>query len=276
MASMARMERGAEGSQESRVPPEGARRVGAALRQAREERGFTLEEAGNAIRCSGRQVRAVEEALIGELPPHPFARGLVTAYASFLGLDAEAAAQQWGRPVEAGEAGTRSVFRVPIRPRSSWRDWAIPVACAFGTVVALALISVLRPAPVEIPADQPSARAEKPSLPQPEPTDAGAALPAPVAAEGNLAVSLRSEGVSWIEVAIDGEAPRRQELRPGENVELRAMRRLGLALGDAGAVRLTVNGRDLGFIGDRGEIRRGIVFEAPADALAARRSAAGN
>ena len=276
MASMARGEEGAQGLPEGRVPAEGARRVGAALRRAREEKGLTLEEAGRAIRASGRQVRAVEEARIGELPPHPFARGLVSAYAAYLGLDAEAAAQQWGRPVEAGAAGQRSVFRVPIRPRSSWRDWAIPVACACGTVVALVLTSILRPVPADLPADQPPPRAEKSSLPPAADADAGTALPAPVAADGNLAVSLRSEGASWIEVAIDGEAPRRQELRPGENVELSASRRLGLALGDAGAVRLTVNGRDLGFIGDRGEVRRGIVFEAPADAAAARRAAAGN
>jgi hypothetical protein len=91
-----------------------------------------------------------------------------------------------------------------------------------------------------------------------------------------VAVELRSEGSTWVDVAADDGEQRRQELRPGQNLSLQARRRLALALGDAGAVRVSVNGRDLGFIGDRGEIRVGIVFEAPPVAAAAKGRPAAN
>jgi transcriptional regulator with XRE-family HTH domain len=266
MTSMARRGESVQTEGDGRARPRGAERVGAALRQARLERGLSLEEVGSAIRSSARQVQALEEGRVGELPPHPFARGLVVACASHLGLDADAAAQEWGRPADGDEGGRRSIFRVPIRSRSSWRDWTVPAACAFGVLVSLVVGSLLKPAPVQMPPARPLARAEKPAQPAPEAEETDAAAPAPEPAEGDVAVSLRSEGATWVEVAADGEGPRRQELRPGETLALRARRRLGLALGDAGAVRITVNGRDLGFIGDRGEVRRGIVFEAPVDA----------
>lgn len=256
------------------VPPAGAQRVGAALRRAREERGLSLEDVAGAVCSPVRHIQAIEEARIADLPPHPFTRGLVIAYASHLGLDAEAAVQEWGRPGEEAEGGRGRIFRVPLRSRSSWRDWAVPTVCAFGVVVSIVVGSILAPAPVELPPDRPRPKTGNPPQPAPEPETTEAAPPAPNAAETNVAVTLRSEGATWVEVTTDGEAPRRQELRPGENLELGARRRLGLALGDAGAVRITVNGRDLGFIGDRGEVRRGIVFEAPAGAAAPRSGSA--
>ena len=93
--------------------------------------------------------------------------------------------------------------------------------------------------------------------------DSAAAPATGTPAELALSVILRAEGSSWIEVSAEGEEPQRQELQPGQTLELRARQRLGLALGDAGVVRISVNGRDLGYIGDKGEVRRGLLFEAP-------------
>lgn len=251
------------GSEEQAAAP-GAQRVGAALRQAREERGLSLDEVGNAIRFPARMVLAVEEGRLGELPPHPFARGLVVAYASHLGLDAARAAREWGRPGGEGDAGRRSLFRVPVRPRSSWRDWAVPGACAIAAALSMVVGTAINPPPVVAP-DGGIPRAA-PASPPDAPAEPEAVVPAAPEAgpeAGGVVVTLRSEAATWVEVAADDEAPRRQELPPGGILHLGAGRRLGLTLGDAGTVRVTVNGRELGFIGDPGEVRRGIVFEAP-------------
>jgi transcriptional regulator with XRE-family HTH domain len=257
--------RGGEGTHAGAGPATGILRVGAALRQERERRGLALGDVARATRFTVRQVLAVEEGRLADLPPHPYARGLVTAYASLLGLDPEATAREWGQVTGGGAAARRSVFRVPAHARSSWRDWAVPIACAAATVAYLALAPAPGPAPepglVPPPAPtQPAAEAPQPEqdaevAPAPEPT-------APQDAPG-VAVELRSEGATWVDVAADGGEQRRQELRPGQNLSLQARRRLALALGDAGAVRISVNGRDLGFIGDKGELKAGIVFDAP-------------
>ena len=51
-------------------------------------------------------------------------------------------------------------------------------------------------------------------------------------------------------------------MREGETRELAASGKLLLSLGNAGVVRLTHNDRVLGFIGQKGEVKRDIVFEA--------------
>jgi len=100
---------------EGRGRVSGAQKVGAALRQAREEKGLSLEDVAGAVRSPVRHVCALEEGRVDDLPPHPFARGLVVACASRLGLDGEAAVVEWGRPADDDETGRRSLFRVPIR-----------------------------------------------------------------------------------------------------------------------------------------------------------------
>lgn len=257
-------------------PAAGPLRVGAALRQERERRGLALEEVARATRFTARQVLAVEDGRVADLPPNPYARGLVTAYASLLGLDAEAVAREWGQVSGEGAAAARSVFRVPPRARPSWRDWAVPIVCAGVALAYLALAPGTGPTPEPIP-DQPPAPAQT-AAETPPPEQDAEVTPAPEPAAPldapGVAVELRSEGSTWVDVAADDGEERRQELRPGQNLSLQARRRLALALGDAGAVRVSVNGRDLGFIGDRGEVRSGIVFEAPPATAAAKGRAA--
>ncbi|HEY5998790.1 MAG TPA: helix-turn-helix domain-containing protein [bacterium] len=256
--------RAAGGRDRAEVPDAGAgpRRVGALLREARERRGLSLEEAASATRFPPRQVRAVEEGSADELPPQPYARGLLAAYAALVGLDAGEIVREWGLSGDGGPEG--SIFRVPLRAVSSWRDWTVPIACACAAAAYLVLGVVQRPAPVEVP-DRPAAppAAERP-LPQPEQEEAAPAPDATAPDAAGLTVVLHSEGSSRVDVAADAEEVRRQDLGPGQELTLRARRRLGLSLGDAGAVRITVNGRELGFIGDKGEARAGVVFEAPA------------
>ena len=49
----------------------------------------------------------------------------------------------------------------------------------------------------------------------------------------------------------------------GNDDEAERLYRLSLSLGDAGLVRIRVNDRELGFIGDKGETRSNLAFTAP-------------
>ena len=58
----------------------------------------------------------------------------------------------------------------------------------------------------------------------------------------------------WVRVTADGQRAVERELAAGERVPLRADRSIVVRAGDAGAVRLTINGRDEGSIGKDGLI----------------------
>lgn len=151
----------------------------------------------------------------------------------------------------------------PEKEEFVWREWAVPVTLAAIVVSIVVARAALTPAPVVLnaPAAAPVVVARPvqqvavlappppPSLPVTE----------PVTAPG-VQVTLRSEGTTWVEASPDGAEQRRYELGPGENLVLAARERISLSLGDAGLIRLKVNDRELGFIGDKGEEKTGLSF----------------
>lgn len=259
--------------------PEGAVLVGRILRERRQSRGLTPEAVGLAIRVGARHVLAVEEGRFADLPPQPYARGLVSSYATLLGLAPEELLRACGSAL-AGEGGGQAarIFRYPLRERFIWREWAVPFALAAGVVSLVIVRAVLSPAPtiLEVPAPAPVARPARPaamSADAPPETDLPPAEP--VAAPG-VRVLLRCEGTTWAEATPDGAQPRRYELGPGQNLEITAREKLSLSLGDAGVLRLSVNGRELGFVGDKGEMKIGLSFTAPKPAADAPAAVAGD
>jgi hypothetical protein len=58
----------------------------------------------------------------------------------------------------------------------------------------------------------------------------------------------------WVRVLVDGEKTIERELRGNDRIPLRAQRVIFLRAGDAGALRIVVNGQDQGVLGRDGEI----------------------
>jgi cytoskeletal protein RodZ len=69
--------------------------LGASLRAARIARGLSIEQVSLTTRIRPRHLEAIEDMRIDELPSRPFSTGYVRAYATAVGLDAEAAAAQF-------------------------------------------------------------------------------------------------------------------------------------------------------------------------------------
>jgi transcriptional regulator with XRE-family HTH domain len=59
------------------------------LRRAREARGVTLEAVSEQTRIARRHLEALERSDLAALPPGPFGKGYVRAYAKLLGIDSE-------------------------------------------------------------------------------------------------------------------------------------------------------------------------------------------
>jgi hypothetical protein len=175
-----------------------------------------------------------------------------------------------------------SIFRYPARETFVWREWAVPIALA--AVVALLVVARVVFTPVSLELDIP-VTAPAATVPPVRPaetlaisTPAAGSLPEAPAVAAGVRVIVRCEGTTWVEATADGGEPRRYELGPGQNLAVTARERLGLSLGDAGVIRLNVNERELGFIGDKGEPKSGLSFTASkaAAAVVAPRDAPGD
>jgi hypothetical protein len=58
----------------------------------------------------------------------------------------------------------------------------------------------------------------------------------------------------WVRVVVDGTSEVERELQAQDRVPLRPGRTSVIRAGDAGAIRLTINGKDQGPLGDDGEV----------------------
>lgn len=92
--------------------------IGRTLRNARAERGLSIDQVAAETRISGRFLQALEEEAFDELPAPVYVRGFLRSYANFLRIDpdpllAELAAG--GGPPVAGPDGFVGGPRQPVR-----------------------------------------------------------------------------------------------------------------------------------------------------------------
>ncbi len=96
----------------------------------------------------------------------------------------------------------------------------------------------------------------------PDSHDAPPALPLEdVRAEhAPLTLEVEATELSWVVVQVDGAGLHEALLRPGERVRWTASERFNLTLGNAGGVRVELNGKPVGPFGDSGKVARDIVL----------------
>lgn len=225
--------------------------LGGILAEARQAKGVTLEQAASATRVRLHVLTALEEDRAAELPAPVYARGYLRTYASYLEIDPE-------RVLEAYEASrTRQSGSLAIRPLSSLTAspnlvLTAPAAGAVGLVLLVfaftgyvykELDSVRTPPPA--PRVAATALATPTASPSPSPL-----APTPAAAVATVQVSVTD--TVWIDVAVDGKpqfADAGRILQPGATLSFSGSR-VKVTTGKGVATLISVNGRDLGAMGN--------------------------
>jgi cytoskeleton protein RodZ len=250
--------------------------VGQILRDAREARGMTLEDAAMRLRLMHRQIEAMETDDFESLGQPVFARGFVRNYARLLGIEPDALlARMEGAPAEPAAVGHAE----PPLPRS-WltSPWlillmlglvvvvAVPVALYLwlnsegdeGLVDPVPPITQTRPAAVAAPAPAvESAEVDSPAaplapippvepaavVPEPAEADVPAASAAPAASS---VLHLEFGDESWVEIKdASGRMLHRQLNPPGSSVEIHGHPPFDVLIGNAAQTRMTYNGRPI-------------------------------
>lgn len=124
----------------------------------------------------------------------------------------------------------------------TWRSETVapPIIDAVGTTGAIAAASPEMP-PV-------AARSM-------EPARAAAGMPATAPARDEIVAVIEAERAAWIAASADGQRVLYRIMPPGTTETLRARREITIRVGDAGAVRLSVNGGPAAPVGQDGQVR---------------------
>ncbi|MFQ5780215.1 MAG: helix-turn-helix domain-containing protein [Nitrospiria bacterium] len=115
------------------------------------------------------------------------------------------------------------------------------------------------PSEVDVPSDEES------SLPEPK-VIVPIPSPDPIPAEVREPSILFVEAIdsSWVQVTIDGDETKEALLQPSDTVRWRANEKFLLTLGNAGGVRVYLDGQDLGPLGPIGKVVRKEILVAEA------------
>lgn len=220
------------------------RRIGTRLRRARVQRGIELDQAAAGTRITPRYLEALERDAPPDAFPAPvYARAFLREYAQWLGLDPNPLVDSYVE--DHPEQQSPLALPLPVQKiPGKWARWSLP-AISIAVLLTLVVVSTRSKAPP---------RAQVPFIPTPatSPTPVvGTALTAPEPSPSGILVALRVvEGPSWVRITSGGRLVIQTTLQPGFADTFSAARRLDLWLGNAGAARVTLNGRPVQMSGD--------------------------
>jgi cytoskeleton protein RodZ len=253
-------------------------RFGDELRRERLVRDISLEEISAATKISIRLLTALEKSDLSRLPAPAFTRGFIRSYALHIGIDPEEKVCAYLSDLADAAAGASPST---IRVRSQFRRGRGAMA---GTIVGGVTAVLLVLGLIARPARRPAPRADKPVAARSsnvelknvavssEPTP-GVRQQEPVASASNTAESnaavplvtllLEFDGDSWVKLTASGETLFVGLIRKGQVRKFEARGGFQLSLGNAGGVRVTVDGRALEPLGGAGQVVRDLRLPAP-------------
>ncbi|GGU99142.1 membrane protein [Streptomyces albospinus] len=246
--------------------------VGRALQQARIGLGLTVEEVSTTTRVRIPIVHAIEEDDFSRCGGDVYARGHIRTLARAVSLDpqpliARYDAEHGGRPAPTAAAPLFEAERIRSEPRRP--NWTAAMVAAIVAVVGFVGFTLFSGGGKQgggpIAAD--TAKADKPgpsrtihpaqpkpAAPRPAPSDSAiAGLP-----KDQVTIKVTAkDGQSWISAKdADGNLLQDGLLKQGESKTLTDKKRIDLVVGNAGAVQLYVNGKEVKKVGDEGSVER--------------------
>jgi cytoskeletal protein RodZ len=242
--------------------------VGTQLRNSREAKRLSLEALSRTTRVQSRVLAAIEQNDASALPPRPFGRGFVRAYAREVGLDPDQVVRDYFNQFAPPPDETHPAE--PVRP--SRPSTYVPPSRA--TIATLALIAAIVASGVYIArhsvraphdtavvgtsgtaASAPAAPAISPDTTHRPPVAAAPAAPAPDAPVRALDVVIVASAPSWVAASADGQRVVYKVMNAGERAAIRATKELSIRSGNAGGIAWMINGRDQGPFGADGAVR---------------------
>lgn len=240
--------------------------VGTALRNAREEQGRTIEEIAQELCIMPSYLRAIEADDLQNLPGAFFYKSFVRQYAGLLGLNpAEFQAQIQAltavpepeqpavpeRPIRVPDPIVEAANRLDLSNRS----WTVPLA-AF-------LVAILGGGFFYAWYRQPAAPASVAARPQtiltpksesPEPT---VNVTTTTGEDGvkRLVLNLSASEETWLSISSGGKQIFSGILEPDETKTVSGLEMARLKVGNAGGLNVQWNGKEIGPIGERGQVR---------------------
>ncbi|MFZ1201437.1 MAG: RodZ domain-containing protein [Desulfobacterales bacterium] len=258
------------------------------LQAIRVEKGISLKEISKETRIRLETLHHIEEEDHRHLPDEVYVKGFLRSYAKAIGADGEEAVQRYNsrlavkRKIALSEAAlyhtgggfwrrlllslaaVLCLIAVTVYAVSAWRERTAaktavsgsieqpPPAPAAETPVAVSVPPEEEKAPAAAPAaGLPSAPAEDKDGVAESLAPSEAAAPE---ADGRLRLTIDTIEETWLKAIVDDQRAKQYRLNPGDHIELEGTRNFNLLIGNAGGIRLALNGKAVALSGKSGQV----------------------
>lgn len=232
------------------------KKLGDILREKRESLNLTIEEVANMTKLKKSTILALEKGDYKDLQEPVYIRGFLKIYASALDLDYK----QLYPKLEEELRLAGKLSKEEEKPKKKKFPFLI-IAILVITILVLYRILFWSPKvetpknktevtqPVVIPPKaKPEIKVEKPEVQEPVTEK----VITPAKKEVNL--EIKALGYSWLRVIVDDKKVFEGFINTGETYSWKGEKKIVIRAGNAGAVNVISNGKDIGVLGKKGEV----------------------
>ncbi|MCM2578778.1 helix-turn-helix domain-containing protein [Streptomyces meridianus] len=243
--------------------------IGQALQHARVAAGLTVDEVSGTTRVRIPIVQAIEQDDFSRCGGDVYARGHIRTIARVVGLDpaplvAQFDAEHGGRPEPTAAAPLFEAERIKPEPRRP--NWTAAMVAAIVAVVGFVGFTAFggnngkdgegTQSAGDLPAQQPTPGPTRTKSSEPAPETSESAIAAVPADKVTVKVTAE-DAPSWISAKDhNGRLLHEGVLKKGDSKTFTDKKRIDLVLGNAGAVQLFVNGKEIKEHGEDGQVQR--------------------
>ncbi|WP_315275738.1 RodZ domain-containing protein [Selenomonas sputigena] len=248
--------------------------IGDLLRRERERQNLSIKDIEKATSIRALYIDAIEKGEYKTLPGEVYAKGFVRNYANYLKLNANEIVNAFNEEMHPQEelqdaAGSSSAEEArqeqsAERNREEYRGPKITSLESYpmeksshgvrnALMVAAAVFVVAFAALIAFGGDEePSAPAPRAKTQTQQGQKQTEAAPKPAA--DSVEVKLSFTDRCWTEVVVDGKTEFEGTAEKGKVLTLKGKDKVRITAGNAGALNYSLNGKDMGAIGQKGEV----------------------
>lgn len=221
--------------------------AGELLKKRREDLGLDLKDVSQTLRINSRYLRAIEEDDQSKLPGDVYLKGYVREYAKLLGLDPGPSANRYIEDLKGIE---KTVCPDALPPNKHIKSIvAFTVSLIFICIVILSGVYIYT-------------HRARPLPKAPDFADTAGTMQAvqkktaEEQATQQYKLNVTAIETTWLRVEMDNGRQEEVLMKENESKEWLSQSGFNLKIGNAGGIRMALNGKDMGVAGKRGQVIR--------------------
>lgn len=218
--------------------------VGEVLRKKREELGKDLREISETLKIKHSYLKALEEDDFKNLPAEVYTKAYLLSYSKLLGLDPESILKTYNTSQHSEPVN--KTINIPIvkeNKKSQFKYFFIPISIVLLAVIIAAVIFKHNP-------DSTTkflAKTENTQVTTPENKNTNTS-------NAFQTLEIRAIEPTWLQIVSDKTNSQEILIQPGETFKCEAKNSFSLKIGNAGGIRIYFNGKDIGKLGESGQV----------------------